>query len=115
MQTCGRVVGPERALGAALASDPKGVGELATRVVGRPVGVKVVKSPRLALERLQRANSATFFAQSARGKSGRLEVWRAPGEKGAVSRRSRGLGGCCVEGGGFALGRFGGLKVTELP
>ena len=42
-----------------------------------------VKSPRLALERLQCNNSATLFAQRARGKSGRLEVWRAPGEKGA--------------------------------
>ena len=46
----------------------------------------MVKSPRLALERLQCNNSATLFAQRARGKSGRLEVWRAPGEKGASAR-----------------------------
>ena len=81
--------GPERALGAALASGLDGAGDLATRVDGCPVGVAVVKSPRLALERLQCNHSATLFARRARGKSGRLEVWRAPGEKGAVSRRAQ--------------------------
>jgi hypothetical protein len=60
---------------------------------GYPLGAAVVTSPRLALERLQCNNSATLFAQRARGKSGRLEVWRAPGEKGAPSRRSRWRGG----------------------
>ena len=45
--------GPERALGAALASGLNGAGDLATRVDGCPLGVAVVKSPRLALERLQ--------------------------------------------------------------
>jgi len=63
---------------------------------GRPVGVEVAKSHRLALERLQCNNSATLFGQWARGKSGRLEVWRAPGEKGASARRSQWRGGCCV-------------------
>jgi hypothetical protein len=45
--------GPERALGAALASDPNGEGELAMRVTGVSVKGGRVKSPRLALERLQ--------------------------------------------------------------
>ncbi len=80
--------GPKRALGAALASGLDGAGELATRVDGFPLGVALVKSPRLALERLQCTNSATLFARRAGGKSGRLEVWRAPGEKGAAARRS---------------------------
>ena len=93
--------GLERALGAALASGPNGVGELATRVVGFQLGVAVVKSPRLALERLQSNNGATLLAQRARGKSGRPEVWRPPGEKGAASRRAHGWAGvglwewCC--------------------
>jgi len=106
---------PERALGAALASGPDGgVGDLATRVVGYPVGVEAVKSPRLALERLQCNNSATLFAQRARGKSGRLEVWRAPGEKGASLRRAQWMGGCCVTGGVFALVQFAESKVCSL-
>ena len=58
----------------------------------------MVKSPRLALERLQCNHSATLFVRSAWGKSGRLEVWRAPGEKGAASRRAQWRGGCWVVG-----------------
>jgi hypothetical protein len=88
--------GPERALGAALASGLNGAGDLATRAVGCLLGGAVAKSPRLALERLQCNHSATLFARRARGKSGRLEVWRVPGEKGAASRRAQWRGGCCV-------------------
>ena len=102
----------ERALGAALASGPDGAGELATRVVGCPVGVAVVKSPRLALERLQCNHSATLLVRSTWGKSGRLEVWRAPGEKGAASRRAQWRGGCCVGCAGIVFNLIAGKRLV---
>ena len=92
--------GLERALGAALASEPNGVGELATRVVWCPCRGAVVKSPRLALERLQCNNSATFMARSARGKeweaSGLESAGREGGVVATVSMAGRVLcWGCC--------------------
>jgi hypothetical protein len=69
-------------------------------------GGGVAKIPRLALERLQCTNSATLFAQGARGKSGRLVVWRAPGEKGRQRDGLNGRAGAVLCVVGFALLRF---------
>ena len=90
--------GPERALGAALASGPNGEGELATRAVGCPVRVALVKSPRLALERLQCNHSATLFARMGNGE--RVGGQRSGERRARRGRRRDGLNG----GAGGALG-----------
>ncbi len=81
----------ERALGAAIASDPNGEGELATRAVGCPYRGAAVKSPRLAPERLQCNTSATLLARK-----GTRKEWEA-----------RGLESAGREGGGVATGSNG--------
>jgi hypothetical protein len=76
--------GPERALGAALASGPTGREELATRAAGCPLGVAVVKSPRLALERLQCNHSATLSARMGKGKEWEARGLESAGREGGV-------------------------------
>ena len=64
--------GPERALGAALASDPKGAGELATRVDGFLLGVDVERAL-VSPEKVPLNRAATLLrraASEARGKKG---------------------------------------------
>lgn len=98
--------GPERAPGAALAkrSERRG-GRTSDAGGGCPrIGAEAVKSPRLALERLQRTNSATLVARMGTGKEWEARGLESAGREGGgvatVSTAGRVL---CWVGGGVGL------------